>query len=409
MVDADEPRQLVRDFLAEHDPSTMDRLAFLRARYDAGLAWVSFPAGLGGLGAPRSSQPVVDGEFAAAGAPDNNPLRIGIGLGMAAPTILRHGTDEQRQRFLRPLWTGEEVWCQLFSEPGAGSDLAALGTRAVLDAGSGPQDEAARAGLGAGDGWIVNGQKVWTSMAHEARFAILIARTDPDVPKHDGITYFVCDMTAPGVEVRPLRQITGEAEFNEVFLTDVRIPDSYRLGAVGDGWRVARTTLMNERVAIGGGAAPREAGMIGVVAREWRERPELRTPGQHDALMRLWVAAEAARLAAERLREQLAAGQPGAEGSAVKLAYARLNAEISGFELELLGEDGLSYDDYTMRRPSIVDWKERSPGYRYLRAKGNSIEGGTSEVLLNIIAERVLGLPSEPRMDKDMAWKDLPR
>jgi len=387
----------------------MDRLAFLRARYDAGLAWVSFPAGLGGLGAPRSSQPVVDGEFAAAGAPDNNPLRIGIGLGMAAPTILRHGTDEQRQRFLRPLWTGEEVWCQLFSEPGAGSDLAALGTRAVLDAGSGPQDEAARAGLGAGDGWIVNGQKVWTSMAHEARFAILIARTDPDVPKHDGITYFVCDMTAPGVEVRPLRQITGEAEFNEVFLTDVRIPDSYRLGAVGDGWRVARTTLMNERVAIGGGAAPREAGMIGVVAREWRERPELRTPGQHDALMRLWVAAEAARLAAERLREQLAAGQPGAEGSAVKLAYARLNAEISGFELELLGEDGLSYDDYTMRRPSIVDWKERSPGYRYLRAKGNSIEGGTSEVLLNIIAERVLGLPSEPRMDKDMAWKDLPR
>src|SRR5256886_11796206 len=387
----------------------MDRLAFLRARYDAGLGWVSFPAGLGGLGAPRSSQPVVDGEFAAAGAPDNNPLRIGIGLGMAAPTILRHGTDEQRQRFLRPLWTGEEVWCQLFSEPGAGSDLAALGTRAVLDAGSGPQDEAARAGLGAGDGWIVNGQKVWTSMAHEARFAILIARTDPDVPKHDGITYFVCDMTAPGVEVRPLRQITGEAEFNEVFLTDVRIPDSYRLGAVGDGWRVARTTLMNERVAIGGGAAPREAGMIGVVAREWRERPELRTPGQHDALMRLWVAAEAARLAAERLREQLAAGQPGAEGSAVKLAYARLNAEISGFELELLGEDGLSYDDYTMRRPSIVDWKERSPGYRYLRAKGNSIEGGTSEVLLNIIAERVLGLPSEPRMDKDMAWKDLPR
>src|SRR3954471_19513580 len=392
-MDADELRGRVREFLAGHDPAALDRSTFLRARFDAGLAWISFPVGLGGLGAPRALQPVVDAEFAAAGAPDNQPLRIGIGLGMAAPTILRHGTDEQRQRFLRPLWTGEEVWCQLFSEPGAGSDLAALGTRAVRD----------------GDDWIVTGQKVWTSMAHEARWAILVARTDPDVPKHQGLTYFVCDMTAPGVEVRPLRQITGEAEFNEVFLTDVRLPDALRLGAVGDGWQVARTTLMNERVAIGGGAAPREAGMIGVVAAAWRARPELRTAGQHDALLRLWVSAEAARLAGQRLREQLAAGQPGAEGSAAKYAYAKLNAEISGFELELLGEEGLRYDDYTMRRPSIVDWQHRSPGYRYLRAKGNSIEGGTSEILANIIAERVLGLPAEPRTDTTVAWKDLPR
>jgi alkylation response protein AidB-like acyl-CoA dehydrogenase len=392
-MDADELRGRVREFLAGHDPAALDRLAFLRARFDAGLAWISFPEGLGGLGAPRALQPVVDGEFAAAGAPDNQPLRIGIGLGMAAPTILRHGTDEQRARFLRPLWTGEEVWCQLFSEPGAGSDLAALATRAVRD----------------GDDWVVTGQKVWTSLAHEARWAILIARSDPAVPKHQGLTYFVCDMTAPGVEVRPLRQLTGEAEFNEVFLTDVRIPDAHRLGAVGEGWQVARTTLMNERVAIGGGAAPREAGMIGVVADEWRSRPELRTPGQHDALVRLWVAAEAARLGAQRLREQLAAGQPGAEGSAAKYAYAKLNAEISGFELELLGEEGLRYDDYSMRRPSIVDWRQRSPGYRYLRAKGNSIEGGTSEILANIIAERVLGLPTEPRTDTTVAWKDLPR
>ena len=345
-MDADELRQRVREFLAAHDPATTERLTFLRERFDAGLAWISFPEGLGGLGAPRVLQSIVDGEFAAAGAPDNNPLRIGIGLGMAAPTILRHGTDAQRRRYLRPLWTGEEVWCQLFSEPGAGSDLAALATRAVRE----------------GDDWIVNGQKVWTSMAHEARFAILIARTDPDVPKHAGLTYFICDMHAPGVEVRPLRQITGEAEFNEVFLTDVRLPDSLRLGGIGEGWQVARTTLMNERVAIGGGAVPREYGMIGVVAGTWRERPELRTPGQHDTLLRLWVAAEAGRLAAQRLREQLAAGQPGAEGSAVKYAYAKLNAEISGFELEFLGAEGLRYDDYSMRRPSIVDWKERSPG-----------------------------------------------
>jgi len=396
-MDADELRGRVREFLAGHDPAAPDRLAFLRARFDAGLAWISFPVGLGGLGAPRALQPVVDGEFAAAGAPDNQPLRIGIGLGMAAPTILRHGTDEQRRRFLRPLWTGEEVWCQLFSEPGAGSDLAALATRAVRS--------------GEGD-WVVTGQKVWTSMAHEARWAILVARTDPNAPKHRGLTYFVCDMTAPGVEVRPLRQITGEAEFNEVFLTEVVLPDALRLGAVGEGWQVARTTLMNERVAIGGGAAPREAGMIGVVADEWRSRPELRTPGQHDALLRLWVSAEAARLGAERLREQLGrgpSGQPGAEGSAAKYAYAKLNAEISGFELEFLGEEGLRYDDYTMRRPSIVDWRQRSPGYRYLRAKGNSIEGGTSEILANIIAERVLGLPAEPRTDVDVPWKDLPR
>ena len=414
-VTAGELRDRAKAFLADHDPA--DHLAFLRARFDAGLAWVMFPPGLGGVGAPRALQPAVDEVFAEAGAPDNNPRRIGIGLGMAAPTILRHGTDEQRRRWLRPLWTGEEVWCQLFSEPGAGSDLAALGTRAVPA--PGPDGE---------PGWRVNGQKVWTSLAHEARWAILVTRTDPDVPKHQGMTYFVCDMTAPGVEVRPLRQITGEAEFNEVFLTDVWIPDAHRLGEVGEGWRVAQTTLMNERVAIGGGAVPREGGWIGVVAREWRQRPELRDPALHDQLMRLWVAAEAGRLAANRLREQLAPGkrgaaqaepgsggaerprgEPGAEGSAVKFAYARLNQEISGFELELLGAEGLRYDDWSMRRPSGVDSASRTPGYRYLRAKGNSIEGGTSEILSNIIAERVLGLPPEPRTDKDVPWKDLPK
>ncbi|HEV7934354.1 MAG TPA: acyl-CoA dehydrogenase family protein [Actinomadura sp.] len=392
-LDADELRRRVREFLATHDPGSTGRLEFLRARFDAGLAWVHFPAGLGGLDGPRALQPVVDEAFAAAGAPANQPERNVIGLGMAAPTILRFGTDEQKNRFLRPLWTGEEIWCQLFSEPGAGSDLAALGTRAVRD----------------GDHWTVTGQKVWTSIAHEARWAILVTRTDPDLPKHRGMTYFICDMTAPGVEVRPLRQITGEAEFNEVFLTDVRIPDEHRLGDVGAGWAVAQTTLMNERVAIGGAAAPREGGMIGVVARTWRERPELRTPGLHDALLRLWVETEASRLTGERLRQQLALGQPGPEGSAVKLAYARLNQEVSGLELELLGEEGLRYDDWTMRRPAGVDFTRRSPGYRYLRAKGNSIEGGTSEILRNIIAERVLGLPGEIRVDKDVAWKDLPR
>jgi alkylation response protein AidB-like acyl-CoA dehydrogenase len=404
-VTEDELRVRVDALLAEHapagHPSPGDRQAFLRARFDAGLAWVHYPVGLGGLGAPRAMQSIVDARLAAAGAPDNEPRRIGIGLGMAAPTILVHGTPEQRKRWLRPLWTGEQVWCQLFSEPGAGSDLASLATRAVRDGGD-------------CGGWIVNGQKVWTSMAHEAQWAILVTRTDPDVPKHAGLTYFVCDMTAPGIEVRPLRQLTGEAEFNEVFLTDVHIPDALRLGEVGNGWRVAQTTLMNERVAIGGGAAPRESGAISAVVDQWRRRPELRTAGAHDELIRLWVEAEAVRLTGLRLRQQLAAGAPGPEGSAAKLAYARLNQQVSGFELELLGADGLRYDGWSSatwstERPVSVDFLSRSAGYRYLRAKGNSIEGGTSEILRNIISERVLGLPREAGPDKTTAWKDLPR
>jgi alkylation response protein AidB-like acyl-CoA dehydrogenase len=386
---ADDLRGQVREFLAAHDPAATDRLDFLRARFDAGLAWVHYPPGLGGQGLSRDLQPAVDREFAAAGAPNNHPERNGIGLGMAAPTILAYGNDEQQKRWLRPLWTGEEIWCQLFSEPGAGSDLAGLATRAVRD------EEHGR--------WLVTGQKVWTSSAH------LVARTDPDVPKHQGLTYFACDMTADGVEVRPLRQITGEAEFNEVFLTDVAIGDSDRIGAVGEGWKVATATLMNERVAIGGGAVPREGGMIGSAARTWRQRPELRTPGMHDRMLRLWADAEVARLAGIRLRQQLAAGKPGPEGSGAKLVFARLNQEISEFEVELVGSDGLRYDDWTMHRPEGANFYGRDPGYRYLRARGNSIEGGTSEILRNIVAERVLGLPPEIRVDKDVPWKDLPR
>ena len=387
-------RQQVGDFLAGHDPSATPRLEFLRARFDAGLAWVHYPAGLGGQGLSRSLQAAVDAEFAAAGAPDNNPARIGIGLGMAAPTILAFGTEEQQQRWLRPLWTGEEVWCQLFSEPGAGSDLAGLATRAVR----------------AADGdWRVSGQKVWTSIAHAARWGLLLARTDPDVPKHAGLTYFGLDMTGPGVEVRPLRQLTGEAEFNEVFLTDAGVADTDRIGGIGEGWRVAQATLMNERVAIGGGALPREGGMAGLAARAWREHPEARTPGLHDRLIRLWADAEVARLAGARLRQQLAAGQPGPEGSAAKIVFARLNQDLSALDLELAGADGLRYDDWGLRRPETLSFFGRGPGYRYLRSRGNSIEGGTSEILRNIIAERVLGLPAEPRTDTRVPWKDLPR
>ncbi len=395
-VSPDGLRERVRDFLAGHDPGRLPRIEFLRARFDAGLAAVHYPAGLGGLGLPRALQGVVEAEFSAAGAPGNQPERIGIGLGMAAPTILTFGTDEQKARWIRPLWTGEEVWCQLFSEPGAGSDLAGLATRAV------PAE-------GPGEAWAVNGQKVWTSMAHQARWGLLLARTDPDVPKHAGLTYFACDMTGDGVEVRPLRQLTGEAEFNEVFLTGAVIPDGDRIGAVGEGWRVAQGTLMNERVSIGGTAQPREGGMIGSAARAWREHPEQRTPGLHDRMLRLWADAEVARLASERLRQQLAVGHPGPEGSAAKLVFARLNQEISALEVEMAGADGLRYEDWSMRRPESVSFYGRDSGYRYLRSRGNSIEGGTSEILRNIIAERVLGLPAEPRTDTRVPWKDLPR
>ena len=394
MLTPEELREQVRAFLAEHDPREMPKQDFLNARFDAGLAWVHYPEGLGGLGLSRSLQQIVDAEFAAVGSPGHDAERNAIGLGMAAPTILAYGTDEQQKRWLRELWTGREIWCQLFSEPGAGSDLAALATRAVRD----------------GDHWVATGQKVWTSLAQVARRGLLLARSDPDVPKHQGLTYFSVDMTDPGVEVRPLRQITGEAEFNEVFLTEVRIPDADRIGPVGEGWKVANATLMSERVNIGASqAAPRESGAIGPVAATWRNRPELRTPGLHDRLLKLWTDAEVARLAAERMRQQLAAGKPGPEGSAAKLVFARLNQDISGFDVELNAGDGLRYDEWTMRRPEHSTFFGRGPGYRYLRARGNSIEGGTSEILRNIIAERVLGLPPEPRVDKDIPWKDLPR
>ncbi|WP_436789874.1 acyl-CoA dehydrogenase family protein [Yinghuangia sp. YIM S10712] len=393
-VTAEAIRTRVGDLVAAHDPATTDPVEFLGHRFDAGLAWVHFPVGCGGLDAPRALQHVVEQELAAAGARPAHSYRNPLGLGMAAPTIAVHGTDEQRSRLLRPLWTGEEIWCQLFSEPGAGSDLAGLATRAVRD----------------GDSWIVNGQKVWTSFAHKARWAMLIARTDPDLPKHQGLTYFFLDMTLPGVEVRPLRQATGQAEFNEVFLTDVRVPDTMRVDAVGKGWAVSNTTLMNERVAIGGGPAPREGGAIGAVAALWRERPELRTSGLHDRVLRAWVEAEVARLANERIRQQLAAGKPGPEGSAAKMAYARINQDTTRLWLELSGEEGLAYDDWTMRRVELsgVD-EERAAGYYYLRAKGNSIEGGTTEILRGVIADRVLELPREPRNDTKLPWKEIPR
>jgi alkylation response protein AidB-like acyl-CoA dehydrogenase len=382
---------LCDQLLAELDPKATDPLEFLGRQFDLGLAWVHFPEGHGGLGASPKLQKAVNERLHGAGAPIA-AIRNVIGYGMGAPTIVTHGTQAQKERYLRPLFTGEEVWCQLFSEPGAGSDVAGLATRAVLD----------------GEEWIVNGQKVWTTLAHLSRWGMLVARTDPEAPKHKGMTYFVVDMQQPGVEVKPLYQITGEAEFNEVFFTDARIPDHERLGEVGDGWRVVLTTLMNERVAIGGGIPPRGGGFIGEAVKVWKATGD-HDGAQRDRMMQLWAAAEVLRLTNIRASQLRSVGNPGPEGSIGKIMSAKLNKSISEFTVELLGAEGmLKPDGYPMARPThAMMWA--NPQQAFLRSRANSIEGGTTEIALNILGERVLGLPGDVRVDKDVAWNQVPR
>jgi alkylation response protein AidB-like acyl-CoA dehydrogenase len=323
-------------------------------------------------------------------------------MALAGPTIVTHGSDEVKERFLRPMFTGEEVWCQLFSEPGAGSDFAGLGTRAVRD----------------GDEWIVNGQKVWNTLAHLADFGMLVTRTDPEAPKHKGMTYFALDMHADGVEVRPLRQITGEAEFNEVYMTDARVPDAHRIGAVGEGWRASLTTLMNERNAIGSGSGAgsgsvsAKGGAVNDAVKIWNELdPSAQSGARKDQLMQLWVQAEVGRLTNRRAGENAKAGNPGPEMSIAKLAFSELNKALYSFCIDLLGADALVGYDYTFRRPGDLDVTGAMHGVRYsfLRVRANSIEGGTSEIMRNILGEQVLGLPGEPRVDKGVPWSEVPR
>jgi alkylation response protein AidB-like acyl-CoA dehydrogenase len=388
-LDAGAIEQQVDQLLAEHPPADTKPADFLGAQFDAGLAWVQFPEGFGGLGASPSLQRTIDDRLKAAGAPSPFP-RNPIGFGMGAPTVVTHGSDEQKARYLRPLFTGEEIWCQLFSEPGAGSDVASLSTRAERD----------------GDEWVVNGQKVWTTLAHVARWGMLLARTDPEAVKHKGMTYFVVDMHAPGVEVRPLRQMTGDAEFNEVYFTDVRIPDAERLGDVGEGWGVSLTTLMNERVALGGTIPARESGPIGDVLRIWRERGG--TPVQRDRVVDAWIRAEILRLTNIRASQVRRAGTPGPEGSVGKLVSAELNKHITELANDLLGAEGMLYGSYDVDR-SANALHFTSTQQMFLRMRANSIEGGTSEIMRNILGERVLGLPGDVRVDKDRPWAQVPR
>ncbi|MGA2210428.1 MAG: acyl-CoA dehydrogenase family protein [Acidimicrobiales bacterium] len=387
--------ELVDQLIAEADPKTTDVVEFRHRQYELGLAWVHFPEGFGGLGLPPSYQREVDRRLAAAGATPHGLFEF-FGLAMAGPTVVTHGSDELRRRLLPRLFSGEDSWCQLFSEPGAGSDLAGLSTRAVRD----------------GDEWVITGQKVWNTLAHVSHRGMLVTRTDPEAPKHKGLTYFALDMHAPGVEVRPLRQMTGEAEFNEVYLTEVRVPDTDRVGDVGDGWRVAMSTLMNERTSIGGSGAPaRGSGPIAEAVRIWKEEPGAKTPVERDRLMRLWTDAEVLRLTNLRAGGNRRAGNPGPEGSIAKLQFAEVNKAIYDLCVDLLGAAALVDYDYTMRRSEHLGLVGPPGSSRkmFLRARANSIEGGTSEIQRNILGERVLGLPGDVRTDKDLPWSQVPR
>lgn len=388
-------RAEVRGFLEEHkeqlgsradqrsfdDGVSRERQALL---YDAGYVGVTWPVEAGGRGGTPMQQAIIDQEMARAGVPGLINL---IGIGMCGPTVIYHGSEDQKQRYLKRLLRAEDVWCQLFSEPASGSDLAALRTRAV-------QDEEGN--------WHVTGQKVWTTLAHLSDYGILLTRTDPDVAKHRGLTMFVVDMKAPGVTVRPLKQMSGGADFNEVFFDDVVIPDGERLGDVGDGWRVALTTLMSERLTLGGGGTE-----IGVSVESMAAHvadgivtlaPERQALVRQD-FGRAYVSSLGIRYTGYRLLTALSQGNlPGPEASAGKLAGTKAARDLADLAVRLLGPDAV----YASTADGSTSWQD-------LQAvlPGMAIAGGTNEVLRNIIGERVLGLPPEPRADKDKTFKDL--
>ncbi|TQC49215.1 acyl-CoA dehydrogenase [Rhodococcus sp. WS4] len=383
--------ETARRVVAEHPPATTPLPELMGAWYDAGLTWVHFPLGLGGLDAPRSMQPLANRILREAGGPEPRTVNT-IGYGIVAGTIRRYADTALAARLLRPLATGEEKWCQLFSEPGAGSDLAGLATRAVRE----------------GDGWRINGQKVWNSLAHLSRWAVLLARTDPDMPKHKGLTYFIVDMQTPGIEVRPLRQLTGRASFNEVFLDDVFIPDSQRFGEVGEGWIVANSTLGDERTSLGDRVAARGSGAIADALALWAAHPERHTPVLRERLVRLWVRAESQRLTGNRARVAATKGVVGPESAIIKLLNSELTQHVYEFCMELLGPEATLIDTYSLDAPD----DESGPTAiqrKYLRSRAATLEGGTSEIMRNVIGERVLKLPQELRADKGIPWKDIPR
>jgi alkylation response protein AidB-like acyl-CoA dehydrogenase len=364
-------RDELRAWFADHEPGREPhgdedghyvwRRDFQRELAQDGWAAVHWPPEYGGRGATLTQSAIFFEELGRSGAP--LPANV-LGLLLAGPTIMTWGTPAQKERYLTPILTAEEIWCQGFSEPDAGSDLASLKTRAVKD----------------GDEWVITGQKVWTSAAQYAKWCMLVARTDSDAAKHKGLTYFLLDMDQDAVQVRPLRQITGESEFNELFIDGARIPDENVLGGVGNGWKVALTTLMNERAGLAFFLQVRLRQLLDQLIDEAAARDLLDDPVVADRLGELHLKAEVLRLTAYRgLTAVEKYGQPGPEGSLTKWMWSETNQQLTQFAADLLGPSALVAGG---------SW-----AYELLRARGNSIEGGTTEVLKNIVAERVLGLP----------------
>jgi alkylation response protein AidB-like acyl-CoA dehydrogenase len=358
--------------------------AWQAKRAAANYAKITWPKEFGGRAGTPIQQVIYNQEEAKFDVPGGF---FDIGLGMCIPTLMTYGKPEDLKRYVGPALRGEEIWCQLFSEPSAGSDVAGLRTKAERD----------------GDDWVINGQKVWTSGAHYSDYGILLVRTNPDVPKHKGLTMFYIDMKAPGVTVKPIKQINGGANFNEVFFNDLRVKDSQRLGEVGDGWKVALTTLMHERLAVGGGAGARgpDAKELLELARatELEDGPAIRNSGVREKIADVYVRTQGLKYTTYRTMTALSRGQqPGPEASIGKIVSAPKLQDVAGFGMDLQGEAGV-----------MMDSEGNEFQQSYMWAPGLRIAGGTDEILKNIIAERVLGLPGDIRVDKDLAFKDAPK
>jgi len=382
-----DPDETAPDALGEReDEATIQAAKDWQARkFDAGWAVLTWPKEYGGQGLGRMENVIWNQEEAKFKTPPNIYT---IGHGMLGPTLMAHGSDAQKERYLRDMARGEEVWCQLFSEPAAGSDLAGLRSTAVRDGGD----------------WVMNGQKIWSTGAHFSKWGMVVVRTDPNVPKHAGLTYFIVDMEADGIEIRPIKQINGGQGFNEVFFSDVRVPDANRLGGEGDGWRVAITTLMNERVAIGGGAGAGRFRDLLRLARLSRRggRPAIEDSAVRQKLADIYVRSKGLQYTGYRTLSALSQGAtPGPEGSIGKAVGAPLSQEIASLAMDLQGAAGGLLDEDASPMEGL--WQNA-----YLSAPGIRIAGGTDEILKNIVAERVLRLPPEIRMDKEVPFRDVP-
>ncbi len=387
-------RQEVRAWLKDNVPTKeeLEGLDYIAAaklwqkrKYDAGWACIRWPKEHGGRGASAIEQVIFNQEESRYETPENI---FAIGHGMCAPTMMAWATEEQNKRYLPKLASGEEIWCQLFSEPAGGSDLAALRTRAEKD----------------GDDWIINGQKIWTSGAHYSDFGVIVLRTDPTAPKHKGLTYFFIDMKSPGIETKPIKQISGGANFNEVYFTDVRVSDAQRLGAVGQGWQVALTTLMNERASIGGGGGGVNFDSVFRLAQKVTldGEPAIRDKGVRRKLADWYIQESGLRFTGYRSMTALSRGEiPGPENSIGKLVGAPKQQDMASFAIDLMEAGGVIWDPEFSEEAGLFQ-------AAYMASPGLRIAGGTDEIMANIIAERVLGLPQDIRVDKGIPFNEIP-